>query len=100
MKPVRETYNQMKASGIVKTQREFSRLCGRRGSWTSSSISRNKAMSLDTMLYCYMRVMEARDHAATNSRLEKTESLNQTLNDIWHVICCDIEHRHLNLSRT
>ncbi|GGF66847.1 hypothetical protein GCM10011332_21190 [Terasakiella brassicae] len=98
MMQTEELYKVLTEAEVIRTQGEFSQICGRKFSWASSAISSEREMSLEATLACYCNLLIARDAAAKEHDFATCEELNGICKRIWNEICCEVGSRCQSLA--
>lgn len=86
-----ELYEVLTEADVIRTQGQFSQLCGRKFSWTSSAISTGREMSLEATLACYCNILAFRDAAASEQDFATYEDLNRICQWLWDEMCHGVE---------
>jgi len=76
-------YENTKGLGIVNSQYGFSRLCGRRQSWFSASISVGRPFSLSAMITLATALENL---SKTDIEREQCDKARQLINSLWLII--------------
>ena len=74
-------YQQLHKIGIVKSQYDFSRLCGRKKTWFSSIKSRNRALSV-AALYILARNLQRQSQQPSPLQLDLAVTSAQVLKQL------------------
>lgn len=87
MRSLGELYDECKEMGVVSSQKAFSRLLGKQPSWYSSTQSRRRVPTTESLVTFYVRLGKISD--ATKAELDATddtvdaEALTEGLSEVF-----------------
>ena len=97
MAALKDIYREIKDLGVVSSQREFSSMWGKRPSWCSTSMTRDRKPGLDALVRFHMTLMDmeqdsriAANSAGSSEEAEEYMAGAEKLSEINSVIWSEI----------